>query len=139
MGTEFGECLRTLRIRAGFGLRDFAALVGIAASNVSAMEHGRRRAPADPAKLRTIADALGLVEGGGDWARLFDAAARPGSLPADVQPTVRRRLVPVLLRTIENNQLSDDEIGRLIQEIENRHDRPESEDDSDPAVYGQGY
>ncbi|MCB9872543.1 MAG: helix-turn-helix transcriptional regulator [Planctomycetaceae bacterium] len=134
METSFGECLRRLRIRAGFGLREFAGLVGIATSNLSAIEHGRRCPPADSARLRDIANALGLVEGDDDWNLFFDSASRPGDVPADVRKTVQRKLVPVLLRTIENKQLSDSDIERLIQEIEGRHERDEPPENTSTSI-----
>jgi len=96
-------------------------MVGMEPSNYSAMEHARRRPPADPEKLREIAEALGLAEGSAEWTEFFDAARKADELPADVRHVARRKLVPVLLRTIENRQLSDQEIAGLIAEIEKRH------------------
>jgi len=118
----FGELLKELRLEAGFGLSKFADLVGMKTSNLSALEHGRRNSPDDPAKLREIAEALGLEEGTEGWGRLFDAAARHDSLPADIRHMARRSLVPALLRTIDDRQLSDDEISRLIDEIGGRRE-----------------
>ncbi len=119
MSTAFGKVLRDLRLTAGFGLRRFAGMVDLEPSNLSAIEHGRRCPPT--AKLQEIADALGLVENSANWQRFFDAAARDGELPADLRHVTRRRLVPALLRTIDNRQLGDDEIRELIREIERRH------------------
>jgi transcriptional regulator with XRE-family HTH domain len=121
MKAKFGNILKKLRLHAGFGLRRFAEVIDEAPSNLSAMENGRRPAWASPDRLREVADALGLVEQSADWAEFFDAAARAGDLPADVQHVTRRKLVPALLRTIDNRQLSDREIAALIDEIEKRH------------------
>ncbi len=121
METEFGNILRQLRLRAGVGLRKFAEMIDLAPSNLSAIEHGRRGPPSDPERLREIADALGLVEDSEDWRRFLDAASRAGELPPDVQHMTKRRLVPALLRTIDNRQLSDEQIEGLIEEIERRH------------------
>lgn len=121
MSASFGKVLKRLRLQAGVGLRRFAEMVGMEPSNYSAMEHGRRRPPADPEKLREVTEALGLEEGSAEWAEFFDAARKADELPADVRHMARRRLVPVLLRTIENRQLSDQEIAGLIAEIEKRH------------------
>lgn len=121
MATNFGTILKRLRLRAGIGLRHFAEMIDIEPSNLSAIEHGRRSHPADPKKLREIADALGLVEDSKDWVRLFDAACNPDELPADVRHLSRRKLVPALLRTIDNRQLDDRDIEELIAEIDQRH------------------
>ncbi|MCK4341312.1 MAG: helix-turn-helix transcriptional regulator [Phycisphaerae bacterium] len=119
--TEFGNILKKMRLRAGFGLRRFAEMVDLAPSNLSAIEHGRRPAPASPEKLREISDALGLVEDTEEWRMFYDSAAWEDGLPADVRNITRRKLVPALLRTIDNRQLGDDEIANLIDEIEKRY------------------
>src|SRR5947208_1178376 len=98
MATEFGELVRKLRLRAGIGLRRFAALIGELPSNWSSIEHGRTPPRRSPEKLREIADALGLREGTDNWDRLFNSATRTGSLPADIEHMASRKLVPVLLR-----------------------------------------
>lgn len=126
METGFGETLKRLRLGAGVGLRKFADLIDELPSNLSAMEHGRRAAPAEPERLREIAEALGLVEGSDDWNAFFDSARRDGELPADVRHVASRELVPALLRTIDNRQLSDEEIARLIDDINSRHGGTES-------------
>jgi transcriptional regulator with XRE-family HTH domain len=118
MAVEFGEILKGHRLKAGFGLRRFAEMVGMPAPNLSAIEHGRRNPPDDPQKLREIAVFLGLGEGSREWADYFNAASRHGTLPADVRHMAGRKMIPVLLRTIDNRQLDDDAIEALIANIE---------------------
>jgi len=120
MDARFGETLKRLRLSAGVGLRRFAEMIDMPPSNLSAMEHGRRQPPSEPERLREIAEALGLVEPSDDWNEFFDTARREGELPADVRHVAHRELVPALLRTIDNRQLSDDEIARLIDDINSR-------------------
>ena len=117
MDPRFGETLKRLRLKAGVGLRRFAGMIDMQPSNLSAIEHGRRPPPADPDQLHGMAETLGLVDGSEDWSEFFDSARREGELPADVRDMARRQLVPALLRTIDNRQLSDDEIARLIKDI----------------------
>jgi transcriptional regulator with XRE-family HTH domain len=119
MSAEFGRLLKEFRLRAGFGLRKFAQIIEMPAPNLCDIEHGRRNSPA-PEKLREIAVALGLSEGTADWARFFDSASAGEGLPPDIRHMAGRKLVPVLLRTIDNRQLSDEEIAQLIAEIEQR-------------------
>src|SRR2546423_553903 len=121
MSNKFGELLKEFRLRAGFGLRRFAEIIDMRPTNLSAIEHGRRNPPGDAGRLREIAEALGLVEGSADWSRFFDAARGEEVLPADVRHLANRPLIPALLRTIDNRQLGDEEIARLIDEIEGRH------------------
>ncbi len=120
MAQSFGELLRSYRLAAGFGLRRFAAMVDLKASNLSDIEHGRRNPVDDPVKLSEITEALGLVDGSEECQRLYDAARRPGGLPPDLRHMADRQMVPALLRTIDNLQLDDAAISRLIEEIGSR-------------------
>jgi len=121
MAESFGKLLKRFRLRAGIGLRRLAEMIEVEPSNLSALEHGRRSPPAEPERLRAIADAVGLMEGSRDWEEFFNAARKPGELPADVRQLADRKLVPTLLRTIDNKQLTDQQIARLIQEIDKGH------------------
>jgi transcriptional regulator with XRE-family HTH domain len=114
----FGQYLKHLRLEAGYGLRRFAALIEIKASNLCDIEHDRRAIPS--VYLESAAEALGLAKGTPEWDKFFDLARKADSLPLDVQNVVRRDFVPALLRTIDNAQLSDDDIKRLIDEIQGR-------------------
>jgi hypothetical protein len=63
---------------------------------------------------------LGLAKGTKEWNKFFDLARKADSLPADVANVARRDFVPALLRTIDNVQLSDEDIKKLIDEIQGR-------------------
>lgn len=117
-GDSFGSYLKQLRLKAGFGLRRFANLIEMKASNLCDIEHGRRSMPKE--YLEPVAEALGLENNSSDWEKFFELACKSDELPADVQRLARRRFVPALLRTIDNVKLSDDEIKRLIGEIQGR-------------------
>jgi transcriptional regulator with XRE-family HTH domain len=125
MHIPFGHLLKEFRLAVGLGQTQFAEMIGMKPSNLSAIEHGRRNPPDDAERLREIALALGLEEASEEWAQFFDSAAasRTGELPADVRHMAGRKLVPVLLRTIDDKQLSDDELARLIADIEKRTQR----------------
>jgi len=114
----FGKYLKRLRLAGGYGLRRFAALIEMKASNLCDIEHDRRSMPSE--YVEPVAEALGLAKGTTEWDKFFDLAREADSLPADVQHVVRRNFVPALLRTIDNAQLSDDDIKKLIDEIQGR-------------------
>jgi hypothetical protein len=88
------------------------------ASNLCDIEHDRRAMPKEHAEM--VAEALGLAKGTQEWNKFFDLAREADSLPADVQHVIRRDFVPALLRTIDNVQLSDEDIKKLIDEIQGR-------------------
>jgi transcriptional regulator with XRE-family HTH domain len=115
---NFGSYLKELRLKSGFGLRRFANLIEMKASNLCDIEHNRRSMPKE--YMEPVADALGLEKGTAVWEKFFELACKNDELPADVQRVARRRFVPALLRTIDNVKLSDDEIKQLIHEIQGR-------------------
>lgn len=118
---QFGTFVKRLRLRAGYGLRRFATLIEMPASNLSAIEHGRRPMPTE--KLETTAEVLGLEKGTKQWNQFFDLGRQAGKLPADVQQMAARGFIPALLRTIDNVQLSDADVRRLIREIQGTNEQ----------------
>lgn len=118
-GSEvFGNWLREARKHASLGLRQFAGLIGDSPSNVCNLENGRRPIPTDPAKLRKMADVLGIRENSEDWGMLFGLARRPDQPPADILPIAMMEPVPTLLRTIKEYQLKPDEIDKLLKYVQ---------------------
>ncbi|MBW8016436.1 MAG: helix-turn-helix domain-containing protein [Planctomycetes bacterium] len=122
---QFGSFLKAQRLKASFGLRRFADLIEMPASNLSAVEHGRRSMPAD--KVMLSAEVIGLVKGTENWDDFFDLATVAEQIPADVQKIVNKGFVPALLRTIDNAKLTDDDIKNLIEEIEGKDGRTQTE------------
>jgi len=113
---QFGEVLRDLRIKAGFGLKEFAKKIGMQASNLSFIENGRVSPPRKAETLEVMAQALGLKEGSEEWALFFDGAAKPGEIPADVRKNKHiSEFIPLLCRTISTSKLNKEQIQQLIK------------------------
>jgi transcriptional regulator with XRE-family HTH domain len=114
---EFKHLLKSYRLRARYGLRQFAELVGEIPSNYAAVESGRRAPWRVPERLRKVADLLGLEEGSRDWDAFFLSARQNGGMPPDLENLLEEPMIPVLLRTVRDKRLTEDELRRLIEEI----------------------
>ena len=116
---HWGEFVREKRLAAGYGLRQFASLVGILPSNYNHMEKGRMAPPQDKGKLDQIAEVLDMETGSGEYAELMDLAVKgKEKLPADVEEFARRNeLVPVLLRTLSNTKLTKGQLRDLMEQL----------------------
>lgn len=117
----FGKYLKKIRLEKGFGLRRFAKLINILPSNLCHIEQGRQNPPQNKELLEKIAKALKLEEGSEEWNKLFDLAAAPGELAADIKayfnkPNMYQEL-PLMARTIKNKKLTRKEIAKLIEDI----------------------
>jgi HTH-type transcriptional regulator, competence development regulator len=126
MANNFGQYLKALRLGRGYGLRQFAEMIGLLPSNLSAIEHGRRRLPHDPERLRRVADALALVEGSADWDRFFFLAKQPGQLPAPSQQYAELEWFPVICRALNELQPTERELHELFELIKRRRKRAEA-------------
>ena len=122
---SFGELLKKLRLgEAGIGLRRFADLVELQASNLSNIERGKIPPPANKETLDRICDTLGLSATDPRRPELFDLAAKgnDGRIPADVAAIVKEsKGVPVLVRTVANRQLSEEKLRELARYIEENY------------------
>ncbi|MBI4680412.1 MAG: helix-turn-helix domain-containing protein [Nitrospirae bacterium] len=120
----FGTYLRKLRLDKRIGLRQLAKLVGILPSNLCHLESGRHGAPREKDFLHGIAKALDLKENSKEYEKLFDLAAHPGEIPADVKEYLAEHNIlqelPVMARTIKNEKLTRTEIERLIEDIKKK-------------------
>jgi len=116
----FGEYLRQKRLEKGFGLRSFARLIDMDAANLSNIERGKINPPRNEQLLSVIADALGLGSNAPERAELFDLAVAdtPDRLAADLVGYAKDvQLVPLLLRTVANKQLTEEQIRELSERI----------------------
>ncbi len=121
MSRDFKSVLKAFRLRAGFGLRQFAEIIGESPSNYSGVESGMRSPWRSVAKLRAVADALALEQGSRDWDTYFIAARDEGVLPPDMSHMLDRPMIPVLLRTVDELQLSEGQLRKLVDQIRKKH------------------
>lgn len=116
MGAKFSQLLKSYRLRAGYGLRRFAELIGDAPSNYAHRESGKRGPWRDREKLREVAESLSLREGSPDWDAFFFAASEGQNvLPPDTEHMLTMPMMPALLRTMHELGLSEDELRALAE------------------------
>jgi transcriptional regulator with XRE-family HTH domain len=116
---HWGEFVRKKRLEAGYGLREFASLIGIQPSNYNHMEKGRKVPPRSKEQLDRIAETLGIEPRSKDHEMLMDLAVKgTDKLPADVEEFAKHNeFVPALLRTLDNRKLSRKEFKGLVERI----------------------
>ena len=130
---NWGEFIRKRRLEAGYGMRQFAGLVGILPSNFNHMEKGRTSPPQDKARLDQIAEVLGMEPGSEDYHTLMDlAVAGKDKLPADVKEYAKENeLVPILLRTLQNRKISKEEFAKFLRRLNEDITRPRKAERAD--------
>jgi transcriptional regulator with XRE-family HTH domain len=121
MPVDFKALLKAYRIRAGYGLRQFAEMIGEAPSNYAGVESGDRAPWRSTEKLRRVADGLGLTEGSADWDVFFIAAGRNRSLPPDTEHLLEQPMIPVLLRTVNELRLTDEQLRKLVESLRRKY------------------
>lgn len=112
---EFGLFLKAQRLSRGYGLRQFAEMIGELPSNLSAVEHAARKPWQTYEKLRRVADSLALADGSREWERLFFLARQPGQMPADLRHFTESEIFPVLCRTLNEVKPTEAELLLLVE------------------------
>lgn len=126
---QFGRWLRDKRSDAALSLRKFAQQIGDSPSNVCNIENGNRAPWKNESRLRKVAEVLGIHQNSEDWETLFGMVRRPGQPPADLARYMEYPYVPTLLRTIDEYQLSEEEIGKLLAYIKRKYGKARSQDE----------
>ena len=120
---HFGSYLRSLRLGAKIGLREFASLINMQASNYSNIEHGKISPPKDPDRIKAIADNLALGEGSAERTKLLDLAAEyRDEMAEDIKKTIKSNPgIPVLVRTLEGKRLTENQLRKLTRYIQENY------------------
>ena len=115
----FGEFIKERRIARDITLRKFCQELDLDASNWSKVERGLLSPPQDEAKLRRIADLIGIKQKSDEWQTMKDLS-RLGAqmLPEDI--ALDKRIVnalPLFFRTVRSDKPTAEELDRLIELI----------------------
>jgi transcriptional regulator with XRE-family HTH domain len=112
----FGDFLRLTRLEKGLTARFVASAAEMLPSNFSKLEHGLLTPPRDAEKQKRLMAALNIQAGSAAAEKFFDLAAKAAnSTPIDLAQIIsENETVPLLLRTIGNKRLSEDQIKRLV-------------------------
>lgn len=115
---NFGALLKSLRLKARLSLRAFAKKAADDPANISRMERSLRPAPNDEVSER-YAKALDLKQGENEWIHFMDLAAiSRRELPKDIASDEELLAkLPVFLRTIRGNRLTEEELQSLKDTI----------------------
>jgi len=73
----FGQKLKEIRLKQGFGLRKFADLINIKATELSNIEHGYIEPPQEPQWLYDLVDTLNLESRSTEEMQLFYSWTEP--------------------------------------------------------------
>jgi transcriptional regulator with XRE-family HTH domain len=115
--SRFGVFVRDRRGEIRLTLRAFAERAAIDPGNLSKMERGRESPPQDEAVLDRICRALELEEPAAR--ELKDIAlVENGRIPSDILENEELMArMPVLLRTVNNQPLTDEQLAALVKAI----------------------
>jgi len=115
--TVFGRFLTELMDRKDMTLRELSRRSGIDASNLSKMERGVIYPPRKPETLTALAEALELDEV--EAMKLSDLAhLASGMLPESTTSLQEIEAIPMLLRAIDNQELTQEQVRKLAEIIE---------------------
>lgn len=109
MWRRFGALLRRLRLRAGFGLREFAQKVDLSPTYISRVETGKIPPPTER-RLKIMARLLDIPPD------VLYASA--GKVDPDVEVYVRRvRSLPAFLRAARKAGLGEADFERMARRL----------------------
>ena len=125
-GNVFSLFLKDRMIQQGITLRELSRRTGLDVGHLSKVQRGLAYPPRKEDTLESIAAALQLQDS--EKQDLFDKAMMVnGRLPNDLIELRENRAIPLLLRSIENNKLSEDQVEALIERIESEFEFEEGD------------
>ena len=127
MQSIFGDYVKERRLDLEIGLREFAARIGVEASNYSKIERGLKTAPTGD-RLLPYVSALELEVGGSEHRLLEDMAhVANGEIPTRLLTDERlAEKLPLLFNGMASGAFSDEQIDEILATVREAH-RPEVE------------
>lgn len=117
---DFGQLVKSHRVKLGVSLRQFCMQTGFDAAYVSRIENNLIPAPESADKLKGLARSLRISIDTEEWVDFFDLAAiSRREIPADISIESReaRDLLPVFYRTLRKRSISKGEAELLLRLI----------------------
>lgn len=116
----FGEFLRRKMVEREMTLRELARLSGFDPSNLSKIERGVAYPPQKTENLEKIALALSLDEG--ETEEMIELALfANGKIPDHLSSVKENKAIPLLLRAIQNKQMTEEQVEKLTEIIESEN------------------
>ena len=127
MESTFGDYVKARRLDLEIGQREFAALIGVEASNYSKIERGLKSAPTGE-RLVPYVTALEFEVDGKEHLLMDDMAhVANGAIPTKMLTDERLAgKLPLLFNGMANGAFSDEQIDEILATVREAH-RPEVE------------
>lgn len=118
-GKMFGELFKELRISKGYTLREYCRLFDKDPAFISRLERGKAAPPIKDKDLEELALSVGLKENTEEWTNFFSVAiVNAGRIPKEIMDNEEvLRHLPVFLRTLTGEKLTEDKLNSLIEVI----------------------
>jgi transcriptional regulator with XRE-family HTH domain len=107
---RFGSLLRRSRIKAGFGLREFAQKVELSPTYISRVETGKIPPPTER-RIKVMARLLAVP--------VDDLYSAAGKVDPDIEAYIRKvRSLPAFLRAARKAGLGDEDFARRTKQLQ---------------------
>lgn len=116
---SFGDFFKAKRTALGLTLREFCEKNGFDPGNISKLERGLLPAPQAEDKLREYAKSLNIKLQSDDYIEFTDLASVSSRnfTPKRITDEDVLKKLPVLFRTIDNKELTEEKLDRIIKMI----------------------
>jgi transcriptional regulator with XRE-family HTH domain len=116
---RFGDVLKSLRVKKGLTLREFARRLGKDVGNLSKLERGLLPPSKDEEILRDFGRVLGLKESSDEFRQLAQLAAiGAGQIPKDVlEDEQLLAKLPIFFRTATGSKLDRKKLMEFLDQL----------------------